>query len=126
MSSARSITAAVNPPRAVYLDYPLGHTAGKRSEPDNQLEIMRDTLTAFEQVVEPGTIVDLDYQWQADDDWKDSVMRPQQRHSGNNSEPGQGHNDTRTERYDTPQYQNNEDAAVADTDCPSCVFLKEG
>ena len=29
MSNARSITAAANPPRAVYLDYPLGQTAGR-------------------------------------------------------------------------------------------------
>ncbi len=126
MSSARSITAAVNPPRAVYLDYPLGHTAGKRSEPVNQLDIMRDTLAAFEQIVEPGTIINLDYQWHEDDAWKDSVMRPHQNRSGDNSGQDQAHNDTRTERYDTPQYQSDEDAAVAETDCPSCVFLKEG
>ncbi|MCR9258451.1 MAG: hypothetical protein NXH95_01920 [Pseudomonadaceae bacterium] len=123
MSSARSITAAVNPPRAVYLDYPLGHTTGKPSDPSNQLAIMRDTLAAFEQIDEPGTIIDLDYHWQADDGWKDSVMRPQPG-SGDNSTPE--HNDTRTERYDTPQYQSEDDAAAADPHCPSCIFLKEG
>jgi hypothetical protein len=121
MSSARSITAAVNPPRAVYLDYPLGHTAGKRLDSTNQLAIMRDTLAVFEQPLAPGTIVDLDYQWQDNDKWKDTVMRPQQNPEGQDD----GHNDTRTERFDTPQYQSTEDLAAADPDCPSCVFLKE-
>ena len=121
MSSARSITAAVNPPRAAYLDYPLGHTAGKRLDSNNQMAIMRDTLAIFEQALEPGTIVDLEYRWQEDDEWKDSVMRPQQNPQGQDN----GHNDTRTERFDTPQYQNDEDIAAADPACPSCVFLKE-
>ena len=125
MSSARSITAAVNPPRAVHLDYPLGHTAGKRSDPANQLAIMRDTLAAFEKIAEPGTIIDLNYQWQEDDAWKDSVMRPQPERVEDTNGQDPGHNDTRTERYDTPQYQTEEDAAIADPDCPSCIFLKE-
>src|SRR3546814_6957411 len=30
--SARDIVEAVDPPRAVFVDYPLGHTAGTRSE----------------------------------------------------------------------------------------------
>lgn len=119
MSSARSITAAINPPRAVYLDYPLGHTAGKPNDPDNQLAIMRDTLAAFDQIRDPGTIIDLDYSWAADDGWKDSVMRPDaESNSDRNS-----HNDTRTERHNTPQYQSPDDAAAADPSCPTCIFL---
>ena len=121
MSSAHSITAAVNPPRAVYLDYPLGHTAGKRLDSTNQMAIMRDTLAVFEQTLAPGTIVDLDYHWQDDDQWKDAVMRPEQNPQGQDA----GHNDTRTERFDTPQYQSADDSAAADPDCPSCVFLME-
>ena len=121
MSSARSITAAVNPTRAVYLDYPLGHTAGKVNDPDDQMNIMRDTLNAFVDITVPGTIIDLAYSWRDDDSWKDKVMRPQtsERPSSNSK-----HNDDRVQRFDTPQYQSTADADAADPDCPSCIFLE--
>jgi hypothetical protein len=119
MSSARSITAAVNPPRAVYLDYPLGHTAGKKLDQNNQMAIMRDTLAAFSKCRDAGQIVDLDYSWHTDDAWKDSVMRPDPKASKSS------HNDSRTERLGSPQYQSREDALSADPDCPSCIFLTE-
>ncbi len=122
MSSARSIPAAVNPPRAVYLDYPLGHTAGKANDAENQMSIMRDTLEAFERMTAPGTIVDLPYTWRADFDWKDGVMRPKAKTAAQTDKQA-NHADDRVERYDTPQYQTAEDAAVADPLCASCVFL---
>lgn len=121
MSSARSITAAVNPPRAVYLDYPLGHTAGKVSDPANQMQVMRETLAAFEQIDSPGTIVDLPHEWLADDSWKDRVMRPQPK----DDRVSDGHSDDRVERFDTPQYQTSADAEAADSECPTCVFLAD-
>ena len=121
MSSARSITAAVNPPRAVYIDYPLGHTAGKVNDQANQMAIMRDTLTALANIEAPGTIVDLAYSWRDDDAWKDSVMRTKPRQSGDS----EGDNDDRVARIATPQYQSEADQEIADADCPSCVFLED-
>lgn len=123
MSSALSITRAVNPPRAVYLDYPLGRTAGKPGDKTNQREILRDTLAAFADIETPGTIVPLAYEWSADDSWKDRVMRPDPDKSGGDSQ-GE-HNDDRVARLPTPQYQTPADEAVADTACPSCVFLED-
>ena len=123
MSSAYSITRAANPPRAVYLDYPLGHTAGKAGDPDNQLNIMRDTLTAFTDIAEPGEIRHLKYQWQTDHSWKDRVMRPQPTSSTSTGDPST-HKDDRVTRHDNPQYQNDDDAQAADTTCPTCVFLE--
>ena len=116
MSSARSITAAVNPPRAVFLDFPLGHTAGRANDKAGQRKIMIDTLSALDSIQAPGTIRDLPYRWQETDDWKDSVMRPNA--SGE-------HSDNRTGRDDSPQYQHPEDqAAVTEADgCPGCYFL---
>lgn len=124
MSSARSITSAVNPPRAVYLDYPLGHTAGKVDDAVNQMDIMRDTLTAFESIKQPGTIVDLSYEWCADDAWKDKVMRPQPR-VGESDSSDNAHNDDRIARVATPQYQTVDDETQADSQCPSCIFLED-
>ncbi len=115
MSAARSITAAVNPPRAVFLDFPLGHTAGRAHDKAGQRKIMIDTLSALDSTQQPGTIRDLPYRWQDTDDWKDSVMRPD----------GQGaHNDSRTPRDETPQYQlaADRDAVQAEDQCPGCFF----
>ncbi len=134
MSSARSITESANPPRAVYLDYPLGHTSGKPDDRNNQLDIMRATLAAFETIDSPGTIVDLLFEWTPDDSWKDRVMRPSPK-----KEPGEGqkagpkqagakedsHSDDRVARFDTPQYQTEDDASSADPNCPTCVFLTD-
>jgi hypothetical protein len=115
MSSALSITQAVNPPRAVFLDFPLGHTAGRANDKAGQRKIMIDTLSALDSIQVPGTIRTLDYRWAETDDWKDGVMRP---------DGGGSHSDDRTERDDQPQYQLESDRlAVAREDgCPGCFF----
>ena len=97
MTSAWSITASVNPPRSVFLDFPLGHTAGRPDRPQEQREIMHDALRAFEAIDEPGTIVPLPYAW--GEGWR--------RASG----PRGG--DQRTTREATPQYQHEGDRAAA-------------
>ena len=119
MSSAYSITAAVNPPRAVYLDFPLGHTAGKPHDVPLQRRVLRDTLDALVAIDTPGTIRRLPYRWAEDDAWKDSVRRPG---SGGSME------DDRIERHPDPQYQCEADRIAAEAafereGCPSCVFL---
>lgn len=121
MSSAYSITAAVNPPRAVYLDFPLGHTAGKPNDKAIQRRIMIDTLSALDSIQVPGTIRKLAYEWSDDDSWKDQVMRPR---------PGRSHSDERIERFPEPQYQHPDDELealrnLAQDGCPSCVWLSE-
>ena len=118
MSSAWSITAAVNPPRAVYLDFPLGHTAGKPYDAALQRRILRDTLEALVTIDTPGTIRQLPYRWTEDDSWKDLVMRPG---AGGSAE------DDRSKRLPDPQYQCEEDRIAAEAaferdGCPSCVF----
>jgi len=118
MSSAFSITAAVNPPRAVFLDFPLGHTAGKADDKGLQRKIMIDTLSALDSIQVPGTIRPLPYRWAEDDVWKDSVMRP---------DPAGKHNDSRIERNEEPQYQSDADrqeaaATLAAGGCATCFF----
>lgn len=126
MSSAYSITASVRPPRAVYLDYPLGHTSGKPDDKPLQQSIVRDALTAFTQIEEPGTIMTLPYEWNSDDSWKDRVMRPSPKPVKAASETNAStHSDNRVQRFATPQYQTPEDEANADPHCASCVFLTD-
>lgn len=120
-SSAWSITAAVRPPRAVYLDFPLGHTSGKPHDEPTNRTIMKAALAAFSTMTEPGNIVRLPFEWAADDVWKDSVMRPRTQ--------GESHFDQRVKRSSTPQYQTDEDRARAETSlakgsCAGCVWIE--
>ncbi len=71
MTSALDITRAVNPPRAVFVNFPLGHQTGKPHQSDLQRQIVRDALHAFETISRPGTIVELPYVWDPNDrDWE--------------------------------------------------------
>ncbi len=98
MTSAWSITKSVNPPRAAFLDYPLGHTTGRAGHFYEQVAIMRDAVSLFNKIDTPGTIVRLDYEWP--EPWKDEARALA---------------DHRSERFDTPQYERDtdRDAAIA-------------
>lgn len=120
MTSALSITRAANPPRAAYVDFPLGHTSGKPHQPDLNRAIVRDALAAFESVTQPGGIRMLAYEWADDDAWKDAVMRPRA--------AGTAHDDSRVERVAQPQYQSDADRELAEQalargGCTTCVWL---
>ena len=107
LSSALSITRSAGAPRAVFLDFPLGRTAGRAFDKVMQRDIVRHALDLVHDATVPGTVTELDYRWAADDTWKDGVMR----------------GDSRQERFDTPQYQCAEDASLADPECSTCVWL---
>lgn len=99
MTSALDITKAVNPPRAAFLDYLLGHTTGKPHQPELQREILIQALEAFTSLTTPGSIKRLTFRWSEDEDWKRTAMMD---------------GDTRVPRHDTPQYQNDEDRLRAE------------
>ncbi len=125
MSSARDITRAAWPPRSVYLDYPLGHTSGKPHEPELNLQILRDTFAAFENLGVPGSMAHLPYRWSDTDRWKDRVFAPSTKaadlpecatpsgEDATQDASGGDYEDDRVERHPTPQYQTDEDAAAA-------------
>ena len=112
MSSARDITRSAWPARSVYLDYPLGHTAGRPNSPELNASIMRDTLTAFETLSEPGAMTHLRYRWADNDDWKDKVFAPLD--SDGSSQQSTEYEDDRVARHDTPQYQREADELAAE------------
>ena len=77
MTSAYDITQAVNPPRAVFLNYPLGHQTGKPDDSANQRAIVLAALNAFETIRKPGTIIELPYVWDANDRrWEETDYTP--------------------------------------------------
>lgn len=123
LTSARDITVAANPARAVFLDYPLGHTAGRIEEPELNRQIVSAALEVLVAATEPGTVVDLPHAWADTDDWKDAVMRVSTTPSGSKETV-----DDRVERFATPQYQTSADAAAAeaaheDHDCLVCAGI---
>ena len=107
LTSARDITAAANPPRAVFVDYPLGHTSGRVDDHALNRQIVTAALDALA-LSEPGVIVDLPHAWADTDDWKDGVMQVRTSTSGETSTE-----DDRVARHDTTQYQSDADAEAA-------------
>ena len=109
MTSASDITRAVNPPRAAFLDFPLGHTTGKPHEPDLQRQILVEALSSFETMTAPGSMKELPFRWSEDEEWKAKAF---------------AEGDDRTPRHDTPQYQLEEDRRRAEEGgapaCPVC------
>jgi len=109
MSSALDITRSVNPPRAAFLDFPLGHTTGKPGQPELQRQILIDALSSFEGMTVPGSVRTLPYRWSDDAGWKGKAF---------------AEGDDRLPRLDTPQYQDEEDRRRAEAggspSCPVC------
>ena len=108
LSAAKSITESVNPPRTAFVDMPLGYTAGRPHEPGFQRELLTKALLAAEQMITPGSIIDLDVAWSSDDSWKDKAT------SGLNNGVNSVEGDSRQPRVDQPQYQYEEDKTAAE------------
>ena len=70
MGTAYDILATCKPPRAVFLDYPLGNTSGRPFAPDEQYAITRSAVEALNGIREPGTILPLNCVWSEDETWK--------------------------------------------------------
>lgn len=73
VTGARDITERVRPPRAAYLDYPLGYCLGRPGQPDEQRAIVREVLALAERAEQPGEIVDLPFTW-PEAGWEDGIV----------------------------------------------------
>ena len=101
MGSALDILEAGRPPRAQFLNFPLGFEAGPYQDQAGQLDVMRQGLTGFETFKEPG-IKSLPHSWDAG--WERVNIRERSAQS----------NDTRSPRNTEPQYQTEEDRFLAE------------
>lgn len=99
LGSALDILTAGKPPRAVFLNYPLGFEAGRFKDTADQLAVVKQALAAFETMTEP-TIAPLPFEWPAG--W-DMI-----------NEREKGKLDNRSPRTTDPQYQNDADRLAAD------------
>ncbi len=99
VGSAIDIFQAGRPPRATFVDYPLGHSSGKPFDTADQLSIVRAAVAGFTRMTAPGEIQVLANRW-GDDDWRAEAS----------STKGQ---DTRQPRDETPQFQLPADRSAA-------------
>lgn len=101
LGSAFDILAAAMPPRAMFLNYPLGFEAGKPFDKQNQSEIIRAALKGFESFDSPG-IKTMKQEWQAG--WQMTQERANREKA-----------DNRSTRDTTPRYQKEEDRLLAES-----------
>ncbi|HEX6512944.1 MAG TPA: hypothetical protein VF157_11625 [Chloroflexota bacterium] len=75
MSTLYELSHGFKPPRTVFLDFPLGCTAGKPNEPELQRQVLRDALRLAPEFRDPWRIMELPYQFSADGnrDWEEIV-----------------------------------------------------
>jgi len=99
--SALDIVKSVNPPRAAFLDFPLGHTAGRPFDPAGQYAIVRQALAGLDAMTAPGSLATLPFRWADDEQWKRDLY---EKDSG----------DLRPPRDTTPRYQTEDDRRLAE------------
>jgi len=66
MTVGRDITEQLRPPRAVFLDYPMGNEIGRPGNVAEQRRIVRGAFAALAKMSEPGSIVDLGMKLEGD------------------------------------------------------------
>lgn len=101
LGAALDILEAGRPPRAIFVDYPLGHSSGRPDDPADQLGIVRAAVEAFARIAVPGTILRLPNRWGPDEAWKAKA-----------TDTAAG--DSRRPRDTTPQYQTADDRIAAE------------
>ena len=101
IASALDIIEAGRAPRTVFVDYPLGHTAGRPFDPADQKRIVISALDALASITTAGQIITLPAQWSEDNTWRAEAV-----------DPGQG--DSRQPRDTTPRYQYEADRVLAE------------
>lgn len=100
LGSAHDILEAGRPPRATFVDYPLGHSAGKPFDEADQQSILRAALRGLETMTVPGSLRVLPNEWDASGAWKADA--------GRTRGP-----DTRRPRDESPQFQMESDRDAA-------------
>jgi len=99
LGSAHDILVAGRAPRAAFVDYPLGHSAGKPGNETDQRAVVAGALAGFASLDVAGQIVTLPNRWE-EDGWRGEASSTDAR-------------DTRQPRDDSPQWQHDGDRDAA-------------
>lgn len=102
LGSALDILEAGKPPRAAFLNYPLGFEAGRLFDPRNQYEVLESALSCFHSLTAPG-ISKLDFEWA--EGWEMVEQR----------ERVEANQDSRSTRDTAPRYQTEDDRILAES-----------
>ncbi len=99
VGSALDILRAGKPPRAKFVNYPLGFESGRFRDRRNQFDVVARALTGFDEMTSPG-IEQLPFEWHRGWD----MVREREK----------GKLDLRSPRTTMPQYQTEEDRLMAE------------
>ena len=99
LGSALDILEAGRPPRAMFVNYPLGFESGRFRDSQNQYDVLRSALMGFDGMKEPA-VEPLPFEYP--DGWQMLYERER------------GKPDQRSPRTTEPQYQNEEDRIAAE------------
>ena len=102
LGSALDILRSGGPPRVQFLNYPLGYTAGKPFDQENQRLVLSTAVKGFDRMQQPG-IERLDFEWP--DGWTMVAQRSLE-DSGS---------DLRSPRDTQPRYQTEADRVLAES-----------
>jgi len=64
VATGRDLAALVNPPRALFVNHPMGNNFGAAGDRETQTAIMRAALGLIESATEGGIIVDMPTYWE--------------------------------------------------------------
>jgi hypothetical protein len=64
VATGRDLTALVNPPRALFVNHPMGNNFGAANDGETQMRILRAALHLVETVEHGGTLVDMTTDWE--------------------------------------------------------------
>ena len=109
----------------MFVDAPLGHTAGPPNDPEMQRQILTEALVGGVEMTEPG-VIRLPYRWHNDGWRSDALGWSRKRESAGGAKSLAG--DTRQDRSEEPKYQNEADRQAAqaisnDDQCLTCLGL---
>jgi hypothetical protein len=74
LTSAIDITERIRPPRAAFLNFPLGNATGQPHDAAGQRQVLRSVLDLAATAREPGEIVALPNRW-PDPTWEEQTIR---------------------------------------------------
>ena len=100
LGSGLDVLKAGQPPRAKFVNYPLGFESGRFRDKADQLSVVREALRGFDEMKSAG-IDTLDFEWTAGWD----MIREREK----------GKLDQRSPRTTEPQYQTEEDRIAAES-----------
>ena len=70
VATGRDLTVQVRPPRALFVNFPMGNNFGAPGAVDQQCRILQRALELTHEIETAGTIVDFDEQWPTSFDTK--------------------------------------------------------